>query len=698
MNYPFFSFSVSPEDGDGLFRRIVFKGGGEFNAKTFAYYITEIVNAAAIDTLEMVVPEFELDSIKSSVEGEGLIRNALQRRPSLVACLHGFDSKGNLGKSFYITERKDIQPLQKDRIIRLGIWRIAEANKNKGVLHCAPEGCVFEKPSGERHLYYLRGGALLGSDSQCGFLAFSLLDMIDEGKIKCIALDTMAIAPLAYKLIVLKNGFDSVNWNPEVYSFHSYAGFKGTDASRNALADSGRTFILVSASSSGNMPKEIRKYWNVPESQICTLLTFDENDGESFTGRVLHKVETPEKRLLDYLTPVKIAGEFFVPQQRKVKQFLLRAKHAPKGLKDAMNYLYQADVFKIKVESGLWVDAGQLAEEGCIKNWLKEATKRRAPASTSHVVYVDDASKKMAGEVKGQLSAYGIEVDLVGLDGLCKKVENVRSVVVVSAVARSGEKLLDVSCRLRNLLSEGCSIAYFVGLYIPESNEKKEKFLSSLTYSPARSFKYTFDCWNCFPIGKSNSGMWSREIDVLRRYEAFEESSRWNVISKDVFEDVFWGSLTEQELRIRSDFAFWAPNFNREKAKGSAVYFTVLAVLQKARDEHGFYSSEYEGVVLDPDCFARFNDGVIQASLLRGCEPAELNYRGAKEASAFMRDLIIGMIRREPSEANEALPEFLLALRLEKMSLEKGDLKEVKTALQKSACSEEIKLLLKDSQ
>ncbi len=691
-NYPFFSFSIEPKEGKGLYRTIVFKGGGEFNAKTFADYVTGLIlNSPVIDSLEILVPVSEIDSIRNSIERESIVKNSLERRPRMSASLVGFNDRGELKKAICVTEHREDALMDRNEIIMMGVRSIA--NNNTAILHRAPENCVFEKPSGQRHLYYLRGGALVGSDSQCGFLAYSLLEKFDD-EIKCIAIDTMAISPLAYKLISLKNSLKEDKWNPEVYSFHSYGGFNGKSPPDNPQ----KTYILVSASSSGNMPREIRDYWKIPESQICTLLAFDGNDEDTFVGSILHKVEEPEEKKLDHLTPVKIVGEYFVPRQRKSNQFLLRAKHAPRGIKDAMMHLYNTNVFKIKIDRGLWVDASELGQRDCIVEWFRAATGRKAPASTSHVVYVDRASKSLAEEVSSKLSEYGINTEVISSTSLGKNDETVHSVVVVSAVVMSGDKLLDVSRRLRNVLGRDCSIAYFVGFYIPESHEKKDKFISSLTYSPAREFKYTFDCWQYFPIGKPDVGMSSFERESLQKDEIFEKCSRWKEVSQDEFTNVFWDGLDGKQLTIRRDFAFWPSKFKPDEANNAAVYFTILSVLQNAREKHCFLSSEYEAAVLDPECFARFNDGVIQASLLRGCEHAELNYRGVKEASAFIRDLMISMIERpEPSPVNEALPEFLLALRLEKMRLEDEDVELIKRYLKKSDWDEEIKELLPNS-
>jgi hypothetical protein len=60
--------------------------------------------------------------------------------------------------------------------------------------------------------------------------------------------------------------------------------------------------------------------------------------------------------------------------------------------------------------------------------------------------------------------------------------------------------------------------------------------------------------------------------------------------------------------------------------------------------------------------FDRFNEGIIQSSVLRAAKPRELNYSADDRSSAIVGSLIEKMIKKPDEPSSEALPEFLMAL------------------------------------
>lgn len=76
--------------------------------------------------------------------------------------------------------------------------------------------------------------------------------------------------------------------------------------------------------------------------------------------------------------------------------------------------------------------------------------------------------------------------------------------------------------------------------------------------------------------------------------------------------------------------------------------------------------------VLDPENFARYNDGVIQAALLRAAHPSELDYSSHEETSRRMTDMLSGIFQLHEREQGEAALEFALALRCGRLKLSKS--------------------------
>jgi hypothetical protein len=90
--------------------------------------------------------------------------------------------------------------------------------------------------------------------------------------------------------------------------------------------------------------------------------------------------------------------------------------------------------------------------------------------------------------------------------------------------------------------------------------------------------------------------------------------------------------------------------------------------LQKA----WFYST-----ILDPENFSRFNDGVIQASILRAARPSELDYRDHPSASREAARLVGRIIGYPASAGGDAAREFALALATERLRLHDDDHKRI---------------------
>jgi hypothetical protein len=81
--------------------------------------------------------------------------------------------------------------------------------------------------------------------------------------------------------------------------------------------------------------------------------------------------------------------------------------------------------------------------------------------------------------------------------------------------------------------------------------------------------------------------------------------------------------------------------------------------------------------LLDPENFERFNDGILQASLLRASKREELNYSLEDDASLKMKTTLDNIIKYHNEDNGEALLEFTFALVTKKMQLKKRHLEDV---------------------
>ena len=77
----------------------------------------------------------------------------------------------------------------------------------------------------------------------------------------------------------------------------------------------------------------------------------------------------------------------------------------------------------------------------------------------------------------------------------------------------------------------------------------------------------------------------------------------------------------------------------------------------------------YARNLTDPGKLRRFNDGIIQASILRKACAEELSNSIDNPVSQEMRNLLLSVLENERQEQGEALLEFLFAISIEKLYL-----------------------------
>lgn len=108
------------------------------------------------------------------------------------------------------------------------------------------------------------------------------------------------------------------------------------------------------------------------------------------------------------------------------------------------------------------------------------------------------------------------------------------------------------------------------------------------------------------------------------------------------------------------------------------IFVVVSALLNNVRQlesKDSLRSCQYQRKVLAPSNFVRFNDGVIQAALLRAARNGELNYVVTEDSrySSEMTDHILKTVDKATSEDGEALTEFLFAIASNSLRLEERD-------------------------
>lgn len=575
----------------------------------------------------------------------------------------------------------------------------------KEVLLRAPPGYAYQKPSGARSEIFLRPDLALKSSASVGFVALALFYKVFSGQkrdfseLQTVFVDTMAIAPVAYALrdLLTLCGFDKPY---HIESFHSYGGFE------EVIRPLRRTSLcLISASSS----MELHKKWilkkEVTPDEVVTLLTLSSavthKDGALYTIQL-------ENNGLSEGTPqlsIRISGETFLPEQEPAKKILLNDSNHRSNDDVAHFFLFAGtgvfDVYRRPPRSSakaraLFVNGLKLLEQSNFVEWLHQRLISSVKASTKTLVYQNDESSKiLANLVANQCQKIGLDRPSIVSSHELRDTNlgQESGVIVCAAVIGKGSQLLEVSRTLRDK-HEGPRL-YVVGYQVAESRGELASLESNLKHSKGvphevarygraatgtqlgASFKSEIEAF--YPPSLDNKGLPGL---LKRRAPMLGGASPIGKLSL-----LPHGEKVDKVMNLRAGFAYWPEGYVSQPCHAE-VLATVAVLLQRAREleslpeEKRLATASFRHVVLAPENFARFNDGVIQAALLRCAYPSELDFRGDHGASDFMKSVILRALSRATEDSGEGILEFLIALEQRRLQLSAMHHEEVKAAAQ----------------
>ncbi len=433
-------------------------------------------------------------------------------------------------------------------------------------------------------------------------------------------------------------------------------------------------------------------------------------------------------------TTIRISGDQFLPANPNISDIVLKASDAPEWLAEFLEATVGSRVLRCHGGSPrggrprevyVRLQDAVTHQDGPFAKALVRRLRTTVPASLSRVVYVDHPSSRALAEsvvahfneeskrtldealvVNAEAVLRG-EVSLEGVSG---------SVMVVAGAMSSGRTLLGVSQFLRNV-SNVDSIVYLVGVARTRSSADLERVDSNLTYgrrprahpfitvataflpgehgvepSPWESERrFLLEVRKLLEGRSTGDGQVDSEaidqIDARRAEIAAAAADRGSGLVDELFlPPVKAGQLSfdaANRLGLRKGFVYWR-TLSKTAFEGGTqadVYVTVLAILHQLRsvepDGSALVQHEHNRTVLSPANFARFNDGVLQAALLRAARPGELDYSHDAVLSAQMHGLVRRAIEHMNDEEGEAAPEFLLAFAREQFKLTSSDAEEL---------------------
>lgn len=496
--------------------------------------------------------------------------------------------------------------------------------KDSNVIVAAPPGFYFSKQSDRHSSHFIRTEGLLSCTESIELLALRLLksfrnycDALPHPTVR-ILIDSMVIWPLAHALVSLRRDADPKR-RYIVKSFRSYEGFA------ESRVESGPAFVIISASTSGGLARELRKRIGASHVTCTTILGLDQQskevgersdqqddclflvprdlDGAPSLSGLRAKFETDVTNVPPGWESVRIIGERFLNQNFRPRSVRLAHGSLADGRKQVLAQISSARLALIArrrpVGKSYWsasFNVPELVKRYCeddnqgeclLRSWL---TNYSVAGDIAVIYPIDTLEKGRPGEGEAERLAERIreillerspstDIRIFNSAELDAPETNVADfmrkagAIVAAPIVGNGFIFKQISAALRSVQPKGPRL--FLALAVlPESQARFQELQTDLQ-SSADDRAYHFKHAIALPVGKLDQDIdWHQESLLLSRVvEACRED---NVFMPPLLQDRLL--RFRQGNGLGGEFAFF-PSY-----KGSALAMSPGFLLWRTKE------------------------------------------------------------------------------------------------------------------
>ncbi|WP_324037761.1 hypothetical protein [Aeromonas caviae] len=598
------------------------------------------------------------------------------------------------------------------KLLNAGAKYIFESRK--GLITSLPS-YHFLKPSGDHCDKFIRASNLFTSGLEVAFLAIGLLPFLKKN-IKRVYVDTSSISFLVSIAIQLSKRFDEQL--PVIESFESYSIFNKP----YEFQEDGDSLVIISATTSGGLAQKLTQKHTFDPSNVITLFYSQVKSGQyaiynisESVGKITSVKSNSCELCRDGSKLIKIEGEQFIPETPKHELLVIKKTDFKENRQKFFKEFATQGILKFNTSPSenwerehFFIDVKKLLElhvDDFKKVLLKTVNKHFSRDIKTIISLDDEHAIYLAKEILTIVDDPSINI-VSYQEAKEEDLKGHGSVMVVASAITSGRQLLATARKLRGIASTS-TITYLIGFSKLPTRESFEQLRKDLCLGGHEVLPLK----TCY-LPRFNGQLlspWDIEKNKLSSFESIDDpfnlsdaklppllSGRLSKINANPSQnELFLPSPQGAALHLRNTFAFWDElKLDTNKASQADVYWTIQSILHDLRIENDKgLATTYHSTLLSPVCFDRFNDGVIQACLLRAAKPAELNYSIDFSFSRQMTDIIISVIKNHENPQGEGCLEFLLALWCGRLKVQCKHLEEI-LSLRDTANSEDVKFIL----
>ncbi|UKY38940.1 hypothetical protein [Pantoea dispersa] len=661
---------------------------------------------------EVLIFGFEVDEAqKSRLLNDQLFNQEFESYIGPVSSKIQFLNVNNDGDIIDVTTKNKYS--YRHELLQAGANEIFK--KRKGVI-TSTSTYHFSKPSGDHCDKFIRASNLFTSSVEVTFLAIGLLSYIFSN-LKRVYVDTSSISFLVSTALHLSKKFPSST--PIIESFESYSSLH---QQFNFIRNENQ-LVIISATTSGGLARTLEKEKKISQKNIKTL--FYSSLGENQTGLydILDALggeiysESNEKCNLcaNGSKVIRLEGEQFLPETPKHDLLMIKKVDFKTERQNFFREFAAKKILNINAITqenndefyDIDIPALMNGKSEVIFSDMRKKINKFFSRNINTIIYLDDkGSELLALKVKEIVN--DDEIKVLNFGKLNESdYRNMSSVFVVAGAITTGRKLLSVSRKLR-VLDKSSSISYFVGF----SKLQNAPSLDQLRKDLCMGGHELIVLRNCFLPRTSDKSKtyWDLELEKLSLFkndDPFDDYYHQQKISADLLSrltllesplspnELFLKDTKQNTLKIRETFVFWDKlDIVIDDSSQADVFWTIQTLLHDLRMNDGKgLSTIYHYTLLSPVCFDRYNDGVIQACLLRSAYSSELNYAIDETYSQQMCDIICSVIKNYENEQGEGCLEFLMSIWIRHLRILDRHLREI-LSLENPSMPDSVKFLL----
>lgn len=583
-------------------------------------------------------------------------------------------------------------------VARQGIAILFEDTET--ILH-APHGYSFRKPSGREENIFVRAGNMLRQPDAVAIFNHLLLRHLPTN-CSILYIDSFTILSFAMGLQSIAAHFDRTGHSLPalaIESIHSY------DISQDVWIPNEENYlVLISASTSGGLADKLVAEYQADRSRIVHLLGVGAPNA-AFKDSCIYfharPSNTDKPNPADQVNAsIEIRTEEFLVSQGPPRPVRITTAHVDDHAANQLHEPFYQQALRFGPSSGTRSnrsyspfsidnsvhEAGELS----LRTWVSEHLIHDLPASACTLLHVDDPMAEQVAEwTADHLGPHVVAKPLEQLDTNIEDPSPTNTIAVIAYDDPDLEDLTRASIALRRL--PNVHRHYVVCYAFPASRVDYERRRSDLRMAP-NGRRYGWSEFLILPVGATtlhDSLASYRQLltsENLRSHTStlgdplvaalLNQGPSHNTCSRSLFLPRTSGT----PLALRQGSVF-LPRSTADGASQIAVYAMVSAAFQAAREPQrarlqptsGFDHNPFVRSVLDPSMFARYSDGILQASLLRAAQRSELDYSASDDLSQQFASTFASVIVNHANPVGDAALEFLYALATDKVSLRKTD-------------------------